>query len=916
MLLGRHSERGVLDRLIGGARAGRSGVTIVRGEPGIGKTALLEHAVESASDLRVARAAGAESEIDLPFAALHQLCAPMLDRLDRLPRPQRDALAITFGLSEGDVPDRFFVGLAVLGLLAEATEERPLVCVVDDAQWLDKASAQALAFAARRLLAESVVMIFACREPVEALRGLPELVIERLADSDARQLLRSVLLGPLDERVCEQVVAETRGNPLALIELTRGLSVGELAGGFGLPVASSLESRIEERFLRRLEDLPDGCQRLLLLAAADPTGDPALVWQAAKHLGVAGSVLEPAESDGLLTVGPRIRFRHPLVRSAVYRAASAGERRNAHLALAEATDSRWDPDRRAWHLAEAAAGADEEVAAELERSAQRAQARGGIAAAAAFLERAVALTPDCSLRAERALTAAQTKYDAGAFDDALALLGTAEADAVDERHQARVSRLHAQLVFASRRGSDAPPLLLEAARRFESLDPGLARETYLEALSAVLYVGRLASRVDVVEVSKAALGGPSAPMPPGPLDLLLQGMAISHTEGYVAGAPILKEALSAISRAPERLQERWVALAGHVASDSWDDEAWELLSRGQLERAREAGALTALPFIIPNRAVLLALSGDLGEAASLIDELRAVSEATGIDVPAYTALRVAALRGDEDEHSELTETAVRDAVDRGEGLALIVSESTSAMLYNSLGRFDAALDAIRQVIDRPHETGSTRALPELVEAAARCGELDLARRTLDRLIETTRASGTDWALGTEARCHGQLVDGDAAESLYREAIDRLGRTRVRVELGRAHLLYGEWLRRERRRADAREQLRTAHGMFTAMGVEAFARRAERELSASGENVRKREVESHTELTAQEARIAQLARDGVSNGEIGARLFMSRRTVEYHLSKVFAKLGINSRHELDLVLPREQTPLAHSDALTG
>jgi DNA-binding CsgD family transcriptional regulator len=763
---------------------------------------------------------------------------------------------------------------------------------------------------ARRLLAESVVMLFAARELVVELASLPELVVEGLPHHDAHELLRSVIPGRLDERVREQVVAETQGNPLALSELTRGLSPAQLAGGFGLPRALSLEGRIEQRFVQRLEDLPHDSQRLLLLAAADPTGDPALVRRAAYGLGITGPALEPAKAAGLLEVGTGVRFRHPLVRSAVYGAASPEQTRDAHRALAEATDATVDPDRRAWHLAEAAADPDEDVAGELERSAERAQARGGMAAAAAFLERAVALTPDSSLRAERALAAAHTKYEAGAFDDALVLLGTAEADAVDERHQARVRRLHAQLVFASRRDSDAPVLLLDAARRFESLDPALARETYLEAFSAALYVGRLAGKVDVVEVSKAALAGPPAPKPPRPLDLLLQGLAIWHTQGYVAGAPVLKEALGAFRCASERPvasvrpDERWLALAGQVASDLWDDESWTLLSRRQLERVREAGALTAIPFVIPNQTIIRALAGELAEATSLVDEMRVVSEATGIDVPAYTALRLAALRGDEAKHSELIETAVAEAVDRGEGLALITSESTSAMLYNGLGRFDAALDAIRQAVDRPHETGSTRALPELVEAATRCGDLGLARRTLDWLAETTRASGTGWALGTEARCRALLGEADVAERLYLEAIEQLRRTRVRVELSRAHLLYGEWLRRERRRADAREQLRIAHEMFTAMGVEAFAGRAERELSATGEKVRKRAVESREELTAQEAQIARLARDGVSNAEIGARLFISRRTVEYHLSKVFAKLEVTSRHELGRVLPPE------------
>jgi len=518
------------------------------GDAGIGKTALLEYAIASASDMRVLRAVGVEAEMELAFSALHQLCAPLVDRLDGLPGPQRDALATTFGLSAGAVPDRFFVGLAVLGLLSEAAEVRPLLCVIDDAQWLDRASGQALAFVARRMLAEPVVMLFAAREPSELLAGLPEVVLEGLGDTDARALLASVIPGRLDERIADELLAETRGNPLALLELPRGLSPAQLAGGFGLPAALSLSGRMEESFRRRLEALPDDSQGLLLVAAAEPTGDPTLWWRAAERLGITGAALQPAESDGLIDVDNRVRFRHPLVRSSVYRAATPQQRREVHRALAEATDAQVDPDRRAWHLAEAASGPDEDTATELESSAGRAQGRGGLGAAAAFLERAVALTPEPSLRAERALAAAQAKFEAGAIDDAVRLLAVAEAGAVNDGWRARVDLLRAQIAFASRRGSDAPSLLLRAARELEPVDPGLARATYLEALYSTLFVGRLARGVGVLEVSEAALAGPPPPQPLRPPDLLLHGLAIRFTEGYAAGGPILKEALGACRR--------------------------------------------------------------------------------------------------------------------------------------------------------------------------------------------------------------------------------------------------------------------------------------------------------------------------------------------------------------------------------
>jgi DNA-binding CsgD family transcriptional regulator len=907
-LLGRRSERDVLERLLEGVRGGRSGALIVRGEAGIGKTALLEHAIGSASDLRVVRTVGVESEMELPFAALHQLCVPMLDRLERLPAPQRNALAVTFGLSAASVPDRFFVGVAVLGLLSDVAEERALICVIDDSQWLDRASAQVLGLVARRLLAESVVMLFGSRQPGEELQGLPELVVVGLGDADARELLASVIPWPLDEVVREQIVAEARGNPLALFELPRGLSQRRLAGGFGLAGALPLEGRIEESFVRRFEALPDDARRLLLVAAAEPTGDRALLSRAAGELGIPGTLWAPAESAGLLEIGTRVRFRHPLVRSAVYRTASREDRRAAHLALAEATDAKADPDRRAWHLAEATAGANEEVAAELDRAADRAQARGGLAAAAAFLQRATDLTIDPSRRAQRALAAGQIKYEAALLDDALALLATAEADAVDDLQRAKVDLLRAGIAFAARRGSDAPPLLLRAAHRFEAVDVNLARATYLEALSAAMFAGRLARGADVLDVSEAALAGPPAPDPPRPTDLLLQGLAVRFTEGYAAGAPILKEALSAftLDAALPPQEMRWLWLACWVAADLWEDEAWAVLSTRQLELVRAAGALTAVTLALSARINFLQASGELAAAASMVGEVQIVTEATGIATPPYGALWHAAVRGREAEASQLINTIVSEAAARGEGFALSTTELVSGIMFNGLGRYEEALAAVRQAGERSEMGALTWALVELIEAATRCRQFELAQRALERLAEMARASATEWALGLEARSRALLSEGSAAESLYREAIARLGRTRARPDLARAHLVYGESLRRERQRLGAREQLRTAREMFTTMGLEAFAGRAERELLATGEHVRKRIVETREELTPQELQIARLARDALSNPEIGTRLFISPRTVEYHLRKVFYKLGISSRHQLDSTLPREPT----------
>jgi DNA-binding CsgD family transcriptional regulator len=906
MLQGRDDERTVLDQLLEEARAGQSGALVLRGEAGVGKTALLEYAIESASGFTVLRAVGVESEMELAYAALHRLCAPLLGWVDRIPAPQQEALETTFGLRAGPVPDRFLVGLATLSLLSEAAQQRPVVCVIDDAQWLDRASAQVLAFVARRLLAESVVLLAATREAAGNYGRLPEFVVQGLRDADARALLASEIPGRLDERVAEQLLVEARGNPLALLELPRGWSPAQMAGGFGLPGALSLSGKIEETFVNRLEALPEDTQQLLLVAAAEPTGDPALLWRAAERLGIADAVLYPAESARLLEVDGRVRFRHPLARSAVYRAATPHQRRRAHRALAEATDARADPDRRAWHLAEATAGPDEAVAAELEHAAGRALARGGLAAAAAFRERATALTADPQRHAERALTAAQTSYEAGALDDALTLLDTADAGAHRELERARVDLLRGQIAFAARRGRDAPPLLLKAARELEPVDPTLARATYLEALSAAMFAGRLVRGGGVVEVSEAALAGPPPPEPPRPPDLLLQGLAIRFTDGPAAGAPILKEALRAFRGAPVLPPEeaRWLWFASWIALYLSDDEAWTALSTRHLELVRETGALTALPFVLTNRSSVYAFFGKLNEAAAYEEELTAATAATGVATVPYGALALAALRGREAEFSQLAQTSVDEAQARGEGLALTITEFLRATLYLGLGRYDAALAAVGQA-GRYHEEGAANwGLIELIEAAVRSGQPELSGAAMERVTEATRASGTEWALATEARCRALLSEGDGAETdvLYHQAIEHSESTNLRVHLARAHLLYGEWLRRERRRLDAREHLRTAFELFGAMGIEAFAARAERELLATGERVRKRTVETRDELTAQEAQVARLARDRLSNAEIGARLFISRHTVAYHLRKIFTKLGITSRSELGRVLP--------------
>jgi DNA-binding CsgD family transcriptional regulator len=879
-------------------------VLVVEGEAGVGKTALLEHAIGSAPDLRLLRAVGVESEMELAFAALHQLCAPVLDRVERLPVPQRNALLITFGLRAGPVPDRFLVGLAVLSLLSDVADERPVVCVLDDAQWLDRASAHCVAFVARRLLAESVVMLFAAREQSDPLAGLPGLMVGGLRGADARSLLVSVIPGRLDEGVADELLAETRGNPLALLELPRGLSAAQLAGGFGLPGALSLSGRIEESFVTRLDTLPAETQRLLLAAAAEPLGNWALLERVAERLGITGAALAPAEAAGLIEIDGRVRFRHPLVRSAIYRAAAPSDRRRVHQALGMATDARVDPDRRAWHLAEAASGPDEDVAAELERAAGRAQARGGVAAAAAFHERSAQLTSDPERRGQRMVAAASAMRNSGALDAALGLLVEVEAAPLDELGRAHAELLRGQIALEQKRGDDAGPLLASAARRLEPLDPELARETYLEALGGAM-VGDLEVPGGARGIAEALRAARSRPTPPRAADVLLDAFATRLTDGYAAAVPALTRGLELLLASDVTNEDvgRSLSLVSNrasaiVALELWDVEAFHLLASRRVQLARDTGALVHLRFALSFLARSQLLAGEVTAATSTLDEAEIAAEASG-NLPLVNApMILAAWRGQEERASELIEATAEEAAAR----RWTSNAYARSVLYNGLGRHDAARDAAREAFQHDLVGHGPFLVPELAEAASRTGDTALLQSALEWLSGRTRVVSSAWVLGIEARVRALLSEGEAAEREYRNSIVRLSGNRVRLDLARTHLLYGEWLRRERRRLDAREQLRIALEMFTSMGTDAFAARAERELLATGERVRKRTVETRDELTPQEAQIAKLASEHLSNADIGARLFISQHTVAYHLRKVFSKLDITSRNQLDQVLP--------------
>jgi DNA-binding CsgD family transcriptional regulator len=865
----------------------------------------MDYLAESASDLRVERAFGIQSEMVLAFAGVHQLCGSMLDQIGKLTDPQRNALETALGISSGPTPDRFLVSLAVLNLLSAVAEERPVLGLIDDAQWLDWVSKQVLTFVARRLLAESIGLVFAVRNPPDEFSGLPQREVGRLSDGDARALLAQVMPGRLDPGVRDRIVAETRGNPLAILELSHELTVADLGGGFAAPEPGSLAKRIEETYGNRILHLPPDTNRLLLAAAAEPVGDPTLLWGAAELMNLDPEAAAPAISAGLLDVGARVRFPHPLMRSAVYGAASVPARHTVHRALADTIDAKVDPDLRAWHLAQAVSGYDEDVALELERSADRAQARGGVAAAAAFLERSAALTRDSVLRTHRMLGAAQAMIQAGAFEQAARLLADAEAGHLDELSRARIDLLRAKIAAIQNRGRDALPLLLAAARRLEQFDVLSARDTYLDAVASARYAGVLVDTADLKELGEGARRVAGVAQP-GVASTLLNAFAMRLTEGYVASTPMMKRVLATLTHegTAEAKERRWLWLGSIIAVDLLDAGSWHLVAARQVALTREIGALSELPTALDLLAFFHLFAGDFGTAALLFDEVNIVCDAMGISPAPIGRVCLAAWQGHEAEARNLTGDMISQAVQLGQGSPAKVARVHEAILFNGLGKYEEALIAAEEAVR--HDSFSPRfGIEELIEAAVRCGKPELAADAVERLSETTQASGTDWALGVEARTRALLAEGDAAEQLYREAIERLARTRIRTDLARAQLLYGEWLRREGRRVDAREQLRAAYEAFSGFGAEAFAERSRRELVATGETARRRTVETTFELTTQEALIARLAAEGYTNPEIGTQLFLSPRTVEYHLHKVFTKMGVTSRRELRPALQQSQ-----------
>ncbi len=906
-LIGREREARQLAELVDGFRAGRSRTLLLRGEPGIGKTALLDEVALLANGCTILRAAGVQAEMELAFAGLHQLLTPILGQLDDLPAPQREALSVAFGISGGPTPDRFFIALAVLNMLASASGQAPVLCLIDDEQWLDRTSAKILSFVARRLEADPVALIFASRTKSDDLSGIPEMLVERLTAPHAEAVLDTALSGPIDPQVRAQIVHEADGNPLALLELPRAVDPSELAGGYGFPRAIALSGRIEESFAQRLEALPKPSRRILQLAAADPVGDPALIWRAATLLDLGVDAVRIATESGLIEFGARIQFRHPLARSAAYRSAPQSQRHIIHDALARATDSSRDPDRHAWHRAQACALPDEDVAAELERSAWRAYGRGGFAAAAAFLESAAALTPAPPQRAQRLMAAAGAKRDAGALDAALGLVVAAVALPHDEEQAASLTRLRGQIAQDQLRAVDAVQLLQTSARQFSSLRAPKARVTQLEALDAAVWVGELQGPNGLRSVASAALEAPSAEGSPRTEDMLLDAVAARVIEGHMASAPKFRTVIARVleSDGDARTDMDWLWLlrskmSAMLAPEVWDFDSWHALALRQSQSAREIGALLYLQFAATYLAWTFMQRGDISAAEMLCNEDRLLAEATGNAPLFYMSLLLAAWRGQETEISDLCEREIESLTTAKLGRVAAFVCYAKSVLSNGLGQHEDALIYARRVFDADHIGLGAFAVTELIEAAAHTGDTATLRAALGWMTDRASSCPTNWALGIEARLHALLSED--ADYWHRRSIEHLSRAGLRIEAGRAHLLYGEWLRRAGRRVDARLQLRTAHEILGSMGVAGFADRARRELLATGEKARKRSVETAAgALTSQELHVALLARDGLSNIEIGTRLFISPRTAQYHLGKVFAKLGIHSRGELSHVL---------------
>jgi DNA-binding CsgD family transcriptional regulator len=907
-LLDRHAERAAIDDVLQSVRGGFSASLVIRGSAGVGKTALLGYAAESARDMRVCSVTGIETEVGLAFAALHQVLVPVLPGLAELPDPQRHAVQAAFGMEAGSVADRFLVGLAALTLLARAAEDQPVLCVIDDEQWLDAESAGVLGFVARRLYADQVGMVIAVTEPApaHAFEQLPEVSVGGLPAEEAGQLLRSAAGAPINDQVVDRILAETEYNPLALVEVGPEFTAEELTGRAELPSPMPLGRRLRDRFRRQVAGLHQDTQTFLLVAAVEAGDSRPVLWRAAREGGIdPDTAAAEAEAAGLmeLTAGS-VRFRYPLIRSAVYHGAPDAGRRRAHLLLSAACDALRDPDLRAWHLGAAATGPDEGVAAELELAANRAQARGGYTGRVALLRRSVELTADNDRRVRRELALADAELRSGDPDIAQDLVDTALPNLSEPRPRALGEQLRGEILFAQGHVTDSAAILVGAARLLAP-DHAAAREAAAAAMRAALWAGPTESK----EVSTAAAALPRPARSEARVsDLLLEGFAARFTTGFTASVEPFRAALSALrSEDPGQVTElRWFEMAAIAALCIWDADTVLDITNRFLRAARTQGALALLPAALALRATADCLIGRLTDAEDRWTEMREIiaasRSATVIGVDSLSEGTALVYSGRIAEARAVGTARIRESTSRGQGGLADVGRAITAIADVWAGDYAAAVIAAATVVQDDVPFVAEATLPELIEAAARNGQRSEAMSAFHIMSERALAVGTPEALGIRSRCAALLDDGDDAEACYQEAIGHLERGRAAVELARAHLQHGEWLRRRKRKRDARSELRTARDMLDAMGAKGFAARAAAELRATGERARPRTPAATLDLTPQEARVAGLAAEGETNNQIAAQLFISPRTVEYHLSKVFTKLGVSSRAQLARRMP--------------
>jgi DNA-binding CsgD family transcriptional regulator len=906
VLVGRSADCGVLDDLVEAIRGGLSRSLVIAGEPGIGKTSLLRYAARAAVGVRMVSIAGVESELRLGFAALHRMLVPYLGRIGALPAPQRDALGSAFGLSDGPPADRFLAGLGVLSLLADAAAEQPLIWLVDDAQWLDRDSLEVLGFVGRRLYADSIGLLFGVREPspgLTALDGLPTRRLGGLDPAAARALLAAAISGSVNARVAARIIAETGGNPLGLREVAALLTSDQLAGRSPLPRRLLVGRRMQGHFLRQVKMLPPATGSLLLLASAASGDDPAALWRAAALLDLGPDAADPAVAQDIISLDPQVAFRHPLIRSAVYEGARSADRCRVHDAWASIAGRDGYPDQAAWHRAAAAVVPDEDVAAGLERSAERAERRGGYAAQATFLARAAELTPDAQHHAVRPFAAARAHLAAGDGTLAEALLDQAAPRLDAAGMHVAALRLRASIAVFFSRHKDAPAILLDAIAAAGPPDLPLIRAMLFEAMQAALVARQYTTGTALAEVAHAALRTP-AQTATG-TDLLLDGFAIRTAVGYSPAVPLLRAAVAALftGERPPQAGIPATILGWFAADDLWDEQLRQEMLRRAEAAQRRHGALGALRITLAGLTTGEVWAGRPAEAEACYLEAAEISASMGVPAPATTGvlLELRAWQGREQESRALAEMTAQWGQQRGAAILEVFAWMGLTVLELGLGRYAEALGwGLRIYDDDPPGFGS-RILPEIVEAGGRGGDHPAAHAALGRLTDRATASGTPWALGMLARSRALLARDADAEAFYREAIAHLAGTSVRTELARAHLLYGEWLRRQKRRKDARAQLRAACGMFDAMGAAAYAGRTRAELLATGGSPRQPAERAGPDLTPQEAQVSRLAAAGATNAEIATHLFVTTSTVEYHLAKVFRKLGITSRRQLATAL---------------